>query len=203
VSGFTANDHSSPAGHQDPDTGRYNPAVTTIELMRNEAELAYQEIFTAVDGVTEAQAWAVLPQGGPDYLHTDGSIQGIVLHVAGCKKMYGSIAFRETEVRWRNVAEQMERFEPSWPAALTYLRESQDYWMSTWSHLTPASLLEEVPHFRGALWPAWKIIRIMIHHDSYHAGQIAVLRYALSESTTKPPRAADDIRNCCAELASW
>jgi len=103
-----------------------------IGLLRRESELAYADLLETLEGVTVSQAWAVLPHGGTDYLHTDGSIHGVVLHVAACKRMYGSIAFRQGEVRWRDCADQVERFEPSWAAALEYLAESQRYWLGTW-----------------------------------------------------------------------
>src|SRR5207249_4679800 len=100
-------------------------------------------------------------------------------------------------------ADQVERFEPSWSAAVEYLRESQEYWLSTWAGLTDEDLEREVPHFSGKLWPVWKIIRMVIHHDAWHGGQIAVLRYAMPESTTPPGSVAEDIRKYCSELPSW
>src|SRR5579872_1942103 len=137
-----------------------------VELLRSESELAYADFLETLEGVTESQAWAVLQQGGTDYLHSDGSIHGVVLHIATCKRMYGSVAFRHSEIRWRHCADQVERFEPSWPAALEYLAESQRYWLGTWGSLTDDDLESDVPHFSGKTWPAWKIIRMMTHHDS-------------------------------------
>ncbi|MFI5384887.1 MAG: DinB family protein [Fimbriimonadales bacterium] len=177
--------------------------MKTVDLLKHESGFVFSELLTTLDGLTEGQAWAVLPQGGSDYLHSDGSIHGIALHIASCKRMYGSVGFRNTEVRWRDCANEIEKFEPSWPAALEYLHESQRYWLGTWATLGDDDLDAERPHFRGRNWPAWKIIATMIHHDSYHAGQIAVLRYAIGESEVPPPSVAADIRQCCAELPSW
>ena len=177
--------------------------MTVVESLRQESEMAHAEVLEALDGVTERQAWAVLPQGGPDYLHSDGSVHGITLHVATAKVMYASSAFLGTEVRWRDLAERVERFEPSWSAAMDYLAEAHEYWLSSWSSLADAELEREVSHPQGAMWPAWKIVRLMVHHDSYHAGQIAVLRYAVAESDTPPPSVAEDIRKYCADSPSW
>lgn len=177
--------------------------MTVVESLRQESELAHAEMLEALDGVTEHQAWAVLQQGGTDYLHSDGSVHGITLHVATAKVMYASAAFRGTEVRWRDLAERVESFEPSWKPAMEYLAEAQEYWLSSWSSLTDAELEREVSHPQGAMWPAWKIVRMMVHHDSYHAGQIAVLRYAVAESDTPPPSVAEDIRKHCADSPSW
>jgi uncharacterized damage-inducible protein DinB len=177
--------------------------MKSVDLLKHESDLAFSELLTTLEGVTEGQAWAILPQGGTDYLNTDGSIHGIVLHLASCKRMYGSVGFRNTEIRWRDCGDDMERFEPSWTAALDYLNESHRYWLTTWAALEDADLDVGRPHFRGVTWPAWKIIARMIQHDSYHAGQIAVLRYATGESDMPPPSAAADIRKSCPDLPSW
>src|SRR5262249_44172675 len=174
--------------------------MQVVDLLRRETALAYADLMETLEGVTESQAWAVLKQGGTDYLHSDASIHGVVLHIATCRRMYGSIAFRDGEIRWRDCADQVERFEPSWPAALEYLAESQRYWLGTWESLTDDDLEREVGHFSGKTWPAWKIIRMVTHHESYHAGQIAVFRYASPESTDPPPSVAADIRQYCSDL---
>ncbi len=179
--------------------------MTTIDLLIQESDLAFHELLLVIEGLSEGLAWATMPGANPEaeYLHTDGSIQGILLHVASCKIMYGSIAFRDTEVRWRECADHIASFEPDWNSGIQHLNEAHEYFMGTWSHLKDTDLEISVPHFSGELWPTWKIIRMMTHHDSYHAGQIAILRYALSESATPPPSYAEDIRKYCAELASW
>jgi uncharacterized damage-inducible protein DinB len=177
--------------------------MTAVGLLKKESELAFGEMRAALEGVSQPQAWAVLPQAGPDYLHTDGSIHGITLHVATCKFAYGSIAFRGTEIRWRDLADQVEKFEPNWQAALDYLNQAQGYWLSSWEELAESEIENEALHFSGKAWPIWKIIRMMIHHDSCHAGQIALLRHAVSESADPPPSVAEDIRKYCSELPSW
>jgi len=177
--------------------------MTAVELLKVESEMAHADVLSALDGVTEKQSWAILPNLGPDYLHTDASIHGIALHIASCKFMYASIGFRNTEIRWRDCADRIETLEPSWAPALAYLEESQEYWMSSWSNLSDKELEEERPHFSGKLWPVWKILQTVIHHDAYHAGQIAVLRYGVGESERPPLSVAEDIRKYCAELPSW
>src|SRR5215472_9702114 len=138
--------------------GGIGMAIKAVELLRREAELAYADFLETLAGVTEGKAWAVLPQSGTDYLHSDASIHGVTLHVATCKQIYGSIAFCHSEIRWRDCANQVERFEPSWPAALEYMAESQRYWLGTWESLTDDDLERDVQHFSGKSWPVWKII---------------------------------------------
>jgi len=177
--------------------------MTAVQLLRVQADFAFAEFKGAIEKATESEAWARLPSADDDYLHTDGSLQGIVLHVAGCKVIYGSVAFRNSEVRWRDVADRMDQFEPSWSGALAYLDEAHAYWMDSWAGLSDEDLTREFLHFRGKLWPAWRIVNMAIHHDSYHGGQLAVIRYATVGASVPPPTSASDIRNCCRELPSW
>ena len=177
--------------------------MNAVDLLRKQAEAAFNEVMTALDGVTQGQAWAVLPQGGPDYLHSDATIHGITLHVATAKVIYGSVAFRGSEVRWRDLAEELDTFEPTWTSAMEYFKASHQYWLETWAGVTDVDLEKEVPHFSGKMWPVWKVVNTVTQHESYHAGQIAVLRYAIGESDDPPPSVAEDIRKYCRELPSW
>jgi len=176
--------------------------MTAIELLKRDAEYAFGELTKSLEGVTEGQAWSVLPNHGPDYLHTDGSIYGIALHIAGLKWAYGSICFRNTELRWRDIADQMEAFEPSWEAALDYLRRGHEYWMAGWANITDLEAMHPTNWQRGDC-PAWEILQITSQHDSYHAGQIVVLRYGVGETDVKPASAAEDIRTYCQESPHW
>jgi hypothetical protein len=177
--------------------------MTNVELLRQEADFAYGELETALDGVDERQAWAKLPNLGPDYLHTDATIYGITLHIASTKFMYASLSFNDSELRWRDIAERLDAFEPDWQAALGFLREGHEYWMRSWAELDDEALLQEVPHFSGRVWPIWQSIRTMNHHDAWHGGQIVMLRYGVAESGQKPESVAEDIREHCVYLPSW
>jgi len=177
--------------------------MTAVELLRSDANNAHSEFMKSLDGVTEKLAWAVMAPAGEEYLHTDGSIHGIALHVAGCKMMYGSICFRNTEMRWRDLADQIEAFEPSWSAAVDFVAKAHEYWMASWAHLTDADLETMIPTNYKKDWPAWEMIRVVSQHDCYHAGQVAVLRYGLVESDVKPPSSAEDVRKYCRESVHW
>jgi uncharacterized damage-inducible protein DinB len=177
--------------------------MRSIDLLRADAEYAFDRLRETLAGVGERHAWARLPEGGQDFLHTDASIQGIVLHVAGGKRMVASAGFRGMRTRWRDVAAQMDGFEPDWAAALRYLDACHADWMDAWAGLRDEDLETPVLRPQGDAWPAWRIVELQSHHDSYHAGQIAVLRYALGEADAPPPKTADDIRQYCSELPSW
>lgn len=175
--------------------------MTVLELLKRDAAYAWKELMTSLEGVTEAQSWSVLPNLGPDYLHTDASIHGIVHHIAGSKWMYGSICFRNTEMRWHQLADQIEAFEPSWEGAMDFLKRGQEYWLASWENL------EDLDEIRPTNWktdrPAWEIIEIVNQHDSYHAGQISLLRYGAPETSVPPPSAAEDVRTYCRESPHW
>lgn len=177
--------------------------MTRVEAYRRDAEYAFRELLKAVEGLTERHSWAMLPPGADDYLHTDGSIHGVVLHLASVKWAYGSICFRNSEIRWRDIADHIEAFEPSWQGALDYLKEGQEYWMLGWATLTEGHLDNIVPTNYKEDLPAWRMIQIMNHHDAYHAGQIAVIRYATVETDTHPMSQAEDIRQHCRESKHW
>ncbi len=178
-------------------------AMTSVDLLKKLAESSFAEFKTAIDSVTEHQSWALLPNNGDDYLHSDATIHGITLHVAVGKFIYGSVGFRDAEIRWRDCAKRLRSFEPSWQAAVSYLEEAHAYWMASWEGLQDSDLEREVMHFRGRLEPVWKIIQTVTHHDAYHAGQIAMLRYAMQPSDVKPPSQAEDIETNCRELPNW
>lgn len=177
--------------------------MNAVEILRLNAESAFEEVLQAINGVTEQESWGILSPAADDYLHSDGSIHGLVHHIATCKFIYGSLAFRNSELRWRHLADRVAEIEPSWQRAVEYLREAQDYWMKSWADLKSGSLNDEVGHFSGRKEPTWKIIQTVTHHDMYHAGQIVVIRYGSSASTTPPPSVEEDIRTHCAALPSW
>ncbi len=177
--------------------------MRSVELLRADAEYAFERLVETLSGVERPQAWAILPEVGLDFIHTDGSIQGVVLHIAGGKRMYGSVGFRDSELRWRDVAAQMDAFEPDWDAAMAYLHASHRYWMDAWAGLTDGDLESLRPIPSGGERPAWRIVELLNHHDSYHAGQIALLRYAVGTTDVPPPTSGDDIRKYCADLPHW
>lgn len=174
-----------------------------VDVLRADADYAFAEVMKSIEGVTEAQAWAVLPNLGPDYLHTDGTIHAIVHHLAGMKKVHGSVCFRNAEYRWRDLYEDTVKIEPSWERAVEFLQEAQRYWLDCWADLDDDRLNEIRPTNWKQDRTALEILRICTQHDSYHAGQIAVLRYGVGESSTPPPSVAEDILKYCRELPYW
>jgi uncharacterized damage-inducible protein DinB len=185
----------------------YPPAMTTVGFMLLSAESAYRHFREQLEDLDQRRAWARVtgpwPEDSDEHLNTDGSIQGIVLHCATAKKLYASAAFRGLELRWRDLAEELDRFEPDWPAALAYLDEAHTYWIESWADMTDADLERPCLHFTGEKWPSWRIVQVMTWHDAYHAGQLAVVRFATDGSDVPPPSQAEDIRTHCRSLPTW
>ena len=68
--------------------------------------------------------------------------------------------------------------EPSWQATLVRLRRSQEELLSEVEKLDTEDLDKQVP---GWTWTNYLMIHGTLHHDLYHAGQIAILRRALAK----------------------
>jgi uncharacterized damage-inducible protein DinB len=154
------------------------------DLLIQQSQASYQELLDSLDGVSEALSWAVpnLKQG--EYLHTEG-ILSIIVHVAGCKVMYGSAAFRNLEHRWRDVKAKIDPLWPSLEAAKAYLQEAQEYWLSSWAGEEDFNRLVKTNWNDD--WPAWKVLWMVQHHDAYHAGQVQLLRTMLQPTDIPPP----------------
>jgi uncharacterized damage-inducible protein DinB len=165
-----------------------------IQLLRLQAEQAYTELTDTLRDVSQPHAWAVTPLEGCGYLHTSGSILEIVQHLATCKVMYGSAAFRDLAVRWPDCAARLDAIGADWQKNLAYLQESQDAWLGCWSSLEADELLRLRSTNWGEQWPTWRIISTITHHDAYHAGQIALLHASLPAASVPPPSHADAIR---------
>lgn len=166
--------------------------MNCAELLRLESEEAFRELLSAIDGISEAESWFVF--SATDALHTNASVSGIVEHVATCKLMYASAAFTNNEFSWRDCANRLDELNQDWARIKEFLNESQEYWLRSWRNFDDAQLEEERHTNWGELWPAWRIVSSMSHHDSYHAGQINLMRQSLSTANERPASTAEDIR---------
>lgn len=125
--------------------------------------------------------WTALPPGA------GRTVAGIVEHVAWCKWMYEDYAFGPATMRGDQpplVPAGGARSRPH-HELLPWLREGHDRWLASVRALVDDAELER---HRLTNWgerlPTRTIIRIMIAHDLYHAGEINHLR-ALLQSTDR------------------
>jgi hypothetical protein len=123
------------------------------------------------------ELWDALPTGA------ERSIRDLVLHVGSCKYMYDDYAFHAGSMRWDA--------PPAWPGnsaalapgeLLQWLAEGHAALRASVVALSDASIDDGYRTNWGEIWPARDIIRVMIEHDIYHAGEINHLRSLLQHS---------------------
>jgi len=99
------------------------------------------------------------------------TIEYKVIHLAQCKLMYDEYAFREGGLNWSDIE------SPEWPNCIDYLKQNQSRLTESIQILLDDQLEELVPTNWGDLWPVKKIVFTMIQHDSYHFGQISIIKH--------------------------
>ncbi|MEA2553248.1 MAG: hypothetical protein QOJ65_1424 [Fimbriimonadaceae bacterium] len=177
--------------------------MDAVAVLRNSAELAFQELLESLADVDEPRSWAVVEPVEGEYLHTAGSILAIVHHIASCKYGYGICAFGNMDVRGREVFERTKTIGTNWQQSKAFLQDSQDYWMRGWADLRSEQLEEDRGTIWGKPWPTWKLISRVIQHDAYHAGQINLIRSIRAPADTPPDMRFDLEEKYARESADW
>jgi uncharacterized damage-inducible protein DinB len=129
------------------------------------------------------QHWTALPPGG------GRSVADILEHVAWSKWMYEDYAFGAASLHGDQpplIPAKGERARPS-DELLSWLNEGHHRWLASVRALSNDTELERDRLTNwGERLPTRTIIRIMIAHDLYHAGEINHLR-ALLQATDRWP----------------
>jgi uncharacterized damage-inducible protein DinB len=127
-----------------------------------------------LDGVTAAMAIAKPIAGGH-------SIWELVLHIAKWDEICGRRLQGELILTTTGDAEdwpaRTSSDEAAWQKTLDRLRKSQQDLLQAVAALSPEDLDKKVP---GWDWSNYLMVHGTLHHDLYHAGQIALLRRALT-----------------------
>jgi uncharacterized damage-inducible protein DinB len=129
------------------------------------------------------QDWTALPPGG------ERSIADILEHVGWCKWMYEDYAFGTASLHGDQPPLIPTGVASSRPLdeLLAWLKEGHEKWLASVRALADDSELERE---RLTNWGEWlktrNIIRIMIAHDYYHAGEINHLRALLQGNDRWP-----------------
>jgi len=171
--------------------------ATLIEL----SNLAWATLCESIDGLSQELSWASVDLQPNEYLHSEGSILSQIAHVANGKIIYGSVGFRETEVRWRELSPKIDSLWPNLDAVVNWLKEAHAYWMNSWTQVD--DLVSDRPRFDGSRMPGWKLVATLIHHDHYHAGQIQLQRAILAPSLTPPPHEGALWEKYCKDFPCW
>ena len=121
-----------------------------------------------------------VPPESLDWLPPGGgrSIRAIFGHAASCKFMYDDYAFRTRTFDWAS--------EPAWPASfadltmdelIAWAEDGHRRWIESISALTSDDELVCPRKTNwGQLMPTHDLVTTLLHHDTYHAGEINHLR---------------------------
>ncbi len=164
--------------------------INTDAGLRKELNLLYGLISDAFDGRTSdslmsnlanirQEDWEALPPGG------GRSIADILEHIGWCKWMYEDYAFGSASLHGDQppvVPADGLRSRPH-EELLSWLKTGHEKWLASVHALKDDSELEKDRLTNwGERLPTRTIIRMMIGHDYYHAGEINHLRSLLQGS---------------------
>jgi uncharacterized damage-inducible protein DinB len=135
---------------------------------------AWDELWSALKGVGDEESGAFRMDSWPrheDWSGEDGSISGIVFHVAAWKHAYAEGL--ETG-EWGD-EKTVQPEDDSWAGRLAWLNEENDRLLSALRHLeedeATSVLINDRPHTLPDIF-----LNSMAHHDVYHAAQVNYLR---------------------------
>jgi len=142
-----------------------------FEGTRNEIWGNWHALLENLSSVRD-EDWTWLPEGG------QRSIFELVRDLGQCKYAYASAAFEDGSMDWDKPGTIPSISDGSPPAeALDYVRGAQDYWRSRVAALRDDSeLLKQRTGPWGTQHETRWLIKTMIEHDLYHAGEINHLR---------------------------
>jgi hypothetical protein len=152
---------------------------TLPTFIKRRAERSFRYLLEQIEGVTEAEALQGRRSDWPDHrwgIGQDGSIAGIVYHVAAWKQM--------TLPLFQPGGRALERpeFDPSqapspndWPGIVTWLKKVGTEWNTGLAELSEANF-EEPRAWEGTTLPLGRFCIELYEHDVQHAAQIEYLR---------------------------
>jgi hypothetical protein len=104
------------------------------------------------------------------------SIRDIVAHVGACKFMYHNQAFGDGQFSWDDPPVSGGEALAAIPSAIAWLREGHERLHRSIAALDDGELPRLRPHHSGTPRETRWIIRTIIEHDLYHAGEINYIR---------------------------
>lgn len=164
-----------------------NSTATNTSSQRMEIDILCRLIDDAFEGGSydslmsnlanlRPEDWLALPPGG------GRTIADILEHVGWCKWMYEDYAFGSANLRGDQppvIPEAGARSRPQ-EELISWLKAGHDKWLASVRQLKDDSELERERLTNwGERLPTRTIVRIMIGHDYYHAGEINHLRSLL------------------------
>jgi hypothetical protein len=152
---------------------------TLADFLKGRARRSFHKLLEQVEGVTPAAARRDFRPNWPDQrwgIGQNGSIAGIVYHVAAWKQM--TLPLFRTGGR----ALTREEFDPNtapapddWPGLVAWLKRAGLNWSRAVNRL-PEAAFDETQEWEGMTLTLGRIIVEMVEHDIQHAAQIEYLR---------------------------
>jgi len=133
-------------------------------------EESSQSLLGNLRNVDES-TWAWVPAGGRR------TIRDIVLHIGSCLHMYRNHAFEDGRLTWRSpIVQPWPDGNAPMPETLDWLHEAHLLFRDAVARLSDEDL--EAPRRApwGELRPSRWLIKVMIEHHLYHAGEINHIR---------------------------
>lgn len=130
-----------------------------------------KQSFLANLRTVSKENWRWVSKGG------ERSICDITLHVGSCKYMYDNHAFDDGKLSWDDpVVTPWRNTKPELDEVIKWLEQGHDLLREHISKLEDVELVK----FRKTNWGEMKetrwIIKVMIEHDLYHAGEVNNIR---------------------------
>jgi hypothetical protein len=129
----------------------------------------WHSLLTNLESVTPDDWNWVAPRGRR-------SIRDIVAHVGGCKFMYNNQAFGDGQYTWDSPPVAGGDALDTMPTAIEWLRAGHERLRGSIAALEDDDLPRQRGHHSGTSRETRWIIRTMIEHDLYHAGEINYIR---------------------------
>jgi hypothetical protein len=152
---------------------------TLPAFLKRRAERSLRYLLEQMEGLSQEEALRDRRANWPGQrwgIGQDGSIAGIVYHVAAWKQMTlpqltpGGKALTQEEF-----ASEMTPNREDWPGVVAWLRQIGAAWNAELARL-PEPMFEEMRDWEGMTLTLGKIITEIIEHDIQHAAQIEYLR---------------------------
>ncbi len=154
---------------------------TLATFLKYRAERSYRYLMAQIDGLSAEEALAGSRADWPDHawgIGQNGSIAGIVFHVAAWKQM--TLPIFQPGGRPLTREEFDTDTAPAlddWQGIQAWLKQVGMAWSAELAALPPEAFERELP-WEGTdrTIPLWKFIAEMYEHDIQHASQIEYLR---------------------------
>ncbi|HZO91466.1 MAG TPA: DinB family protein [Chthonomonadaceae bacterium] len=150
-----------------------------IAFVKQRSERSFRNLLQELEGLTPEEAlrdhhprWPGQQWG----IGQDGSIAGIIYHVAAWKTLTlpllqpGGQAIPQAQFNAASVPAPDD-----WPGLIAWLTQIGTEFQAALTQL-PESAFEETRAWEGMTLPLWKIVVEMYEHDIQHAAQVAYLR---------------------------